>query len=54
MDLVNFVGCGVTHLFFHIMRSFCYCKNEIFYSELPVIKPTEYMFEQYKDLWKEK
>ena len=46
--------CGVTHLFFHVMRSFCYFTNKLYYSELPIIKPTEYMFEHYKNLGKEK
>ena len=46
--------CGVTHLFFHVMRSFCYFTNKLYYIELPIITPTEYMFEHYKDLGKEK
>ncbi len=46
--------CGVTHLFFHVMRSFCYFTNKLYYTELPVIKPTEYMYEHYKHLGKEK
>ncbi len=46
--------CGVTHLFFHVMRSFCYFKNKIFFTYLPIIKPTDYMFEKYKHLGKEK
>ena len=45
---------GVTHLFFHVMRSFCYFTNKLYYTELPIISPTEYMFEHYKDLGKEK
>ena len=46
--------CGITHLFFHVMRSFCYFTNKLYYSELPIIKPTKYMFEHYKNFGKEK
>ena len=46
--------CGVTHLFFHVMRSFCYFTNQIYYNEFPIIKPTEYMFEHFKHFGKEK
>ena len=46
---------GVTHLFFHVMRSFCHFRNKLFYNnDLPIIRPTEYMFEHYKNLGKEK
>ena len=46
--------CGVTHLFFHVLRSFCYLTNKLYYSELPIIKPTNYMFENYNHFGKEK
>ena len=36
------------------MRSFCYLNNKLYYSELPIIKPTKYMFENYKNFGKEK
>jgi 1-acyl-sn-glycerol-3-phosphate acyltransferase len=45
---------GVTHLFFHVLRSFCYFTNRLYYTELPIIKPTDFMFEKYKNLGKEK
>ena len=45
---------GVTHLFFHVLRSFCYFTNKLYYCELPIIKPTSYMFEKYKNFGKEK
>ena len=45
---------GVVHLFFHVLRSFCYLTNQMSYCSLPVIKPTQFMFENYKNLGKEK
>ena len=45
---------GVTHLFFHVMRSFCYFTNKLYFCELPIIKPTPYMYENYKHFGKEK
>lgn len=45
---------NVTNLFFHVMRSFTCLKNRLFYAELPIIKPTDYMFEKYAHFGKEK
>ena len=45
---------NVTNLFFHVLRSFTCLKNKIYYCELPIIKPTNFMFENYKDFGKEK
>jgi lysophosphatidylcholine acyltransferase/lyso-PAF acetyltransferase len=45
---------NVTNLFFHVMRCFTCLKNKLYYCELPIIKPTEFMFENYKQLGKEK
>ncbi len=44
---------NVTNLFFHVMRSFCYLKNKITYNILPIIRPTKYMYENYKQLGKD-
>ena len=45
---------NVTNLFFHVMRSFTCLNNKLYYCELPIIKPTDFMFENYKNLGKEK
>lgn len=43
-----------TNRFFFFCRTLATFKIIIKYAELPIIKPTEYMFEKYKDLGKEK
>ena len=43
-----------TNRFFFFIRTTAEFKIKIIYAELPVIKPTDYMFEKYKDLGKEK
>ena len=45
---------NVTNLFFHVMRSFTCLKNKLYYCELPIIEPTKYMYDNYKDFGKEK
>ena len=45
---------GVGSAAFNYFRSLCYFGCQINLCELPVIKPTEYMFEKYKDLGSEK
>ena len=45
---------NVTNLFLHVLRSFTCWKNKIYYCELPIIKPTQFMYDNYKNLGKEK
>ena len=52
---VNYsVAIGVSSAVFNYFRSLCYFGCNINLCELPVIKPTEYMFEHYSDLGSEK
>ena len=48
------VGIGVSSAVFNYFRSLCYFGCNINLCELPVIKPTEFMFEHYSDLGSEK
>ena len=48
------VAIGVGSPVWNYFRSLCYFGCQINLCELPVIKPTEYMFEKYSDLGKEK
>ena len=45
---------NVTNLFFHVMRSFTCLKNKMYFCELPIIEPTNYMYENYGHFGKEK
>ena len=54
-DNINYsIACGVSSAAFNYFRSLCYFGCDIGLCELPVIKPTEFMFEHYSDLGKEK
>ena len=46
--------CCCTDFFYSLFRIMATFKVKIIYAELPVIKPTNYMFEKYKNLGKEK
>lgn len=48
------VSCGATGVGWHYFRGLCELFTPISYIELPIITPTEYMFETYKDLGEEK
>ena len=48
------LSSNVQNLFYHVMRSFTCWKNKIYYNKLPIIKPTQYMFDNYKNYGKEK
>ena len=48
------VGIGVSSAAFNYFRSLAYLGCNINLCELPVIKPTEYMWEHYTDLGSEK
>ena len=43
-----------SHQFFSFLRTLTSFKVRIIYAELPIIKPTNYMYEKYKNLGKEK
>ena len=43
-----------TNRYFSFVRTLASLKLKVEYADLPIIKPTEYMFEKYKDLGKEK
>lgn len=44
---------NVTNLFFHVMRCFTCLKNTLYYCELPIIKPTQFMYDNYSHFGKE-
>ena len=48
------IACGVQNIFFHTWKIMAYACSELFYIDLPVIRPTKYMFEHYSYLGKEK
>ena len=48
------IACGVQNIFYHTLRIMAYSSTELYYIDLPVIRPTEYMFEHYSHLGKEK
>ena len=48
------IACGVQNIFFHTWKIMAYSFSELFYIDMPVIRPTEYMFEHYSYLGKEK
>ena len=47
-------GIGVCSAELNYFRSLCYCGCKMYLCELPVIKPTEYMWKNYSDLGNEK
>jgi lysophosphatidylcholine acyltransferase/lyso-PAF acetyltransferase len=54
-DDVNYSpACGVSSTAFNYFRSLAYFRVNIYLCQLPVIKPTEYMWEHYAELGKEK
>ena len=48
------IACGVQNIFFHTLKIMTYSGVEMGYYDLPVIRPTKYMFEHYSHLGKEK
>ena len=48
------IACGVQNIFYHTLRIMAYSSTELYYIDLPVIRPTEYMFDHYSHLGKEK
>ena len=47
-------GVGVSSVVYNYLRSLCYLTHKIFFVDLPVIKPTNFMWENYSHLGKEK
>ncbi len=45
---------GSSHVVLNFFRSMAYFRHKLYFIDLPVIRPTEFMFEKYKDLGKEK
>ena len=48
------LAVGVGSVAFHYLRSLCYFRHYMYYVDLPVIKPTEFMWENYKHFGNEK
>ena len=48
------IACGVQNIFFHTLKIMTYSCVQMGYYDLPVIRPTKYMFEHYSHLGKEK
>ena len=48
------VACGSSHIVLNFFRTITYWKHDLYFTELPVIRPTDYMYETYKDFGKEK
>ena len=48
------IACGVQNIFFHTWKVMSYSYTDLFYIDLPVIRPTKYIFEHYSNLGKEK
>ena len=48
------IAAGGQNLLFNTFRFLCYFYANLYYTFLPVIKPTEYMFKNYRHLGKEK
>ena len=47
------IACGVQNIFFHTLKIMTYPWIEMGYYDLPVIRPTKYMFENYSNLGNE-
>jgi lysophosphatidylcholine acyltransferase/lyso-PAF acetyltransferase len=47
-------GVGVSSVVYNYLRSLCYLRHKIYFVDLPVIKPTNFMWENYNHLGKEK
>ena len=48
------IAVGTQNLLFNTLRFLCYSNTDLYYSFLPVIKPTEYMFKNFGNLGNEK
>ena len=48
------IGCGNSDVFINYLRGYTKLFSYVEYIELPIMKPTDFMYEKYKDLGKEK
>ena len=48
------LAVGVGSVAYHYLRSLCYFRHYMYYVDLPVIKPTDFMWENYKHFGNEK
>ena len=48
------LACGVQNIFFHTWKVMAYSCTDLFYIDLPIISPTDYMFQHYSHFGKEK
>ena len=48
------IACGVQNIFFHTWKIMAYSCSDLFYIDMPVIRPTKYMFENFTHLGHEK
>ena len=48
------LACGATNVTFILLRAMSFFGHRMFHIEMPVIKPTEFMFKNYKNFGKEK
>ena len=48
------LSTGASNIVYNFLRSLCYLNHRMYYIDLPVIYPTEYMYENYKNYGNEK
>ena len=48
------LAVGVSSVAYNYLRSLCYLTHKLYFVDLPVIKPTDFMWENYSNLGKEK
>ena len=48
------LASGILPLYYHLIYASCYLYHNVKFLEFPVLEPTEFMYENYKDLGKEK
>lgn len=48
------IGCGNSNVVINFLRGLCRLYQKIEYIEMPIIKPTKFMYENYKEFGKEK
>lgn len=48
------LACGSSHIVLNFFRAMTHWHHDLYFTELPVIRPTEYMYEKYKEFGKEK
>ena len=48
------LACGAQNVLFHTLRYLCFLTENLYIIEMPVIKPTKFMFDNYSSFGKEK